>query len=163
MNVGDEMNEMIEKYMQEAIEVAKEALAFDEVPVGAIIVKNGEIIATGFNTRESKQISTHHAEIKAINEACEKLGTWRLDDCEMYVTLEPCIMCAGALILSRIKKVYFGAYDPKGGAVVSVDRILDQKKYNHQVEYVGGILEAECAKLLTDFFAALRIKKKMLD
>lgn len=149
-----------EFYMKEAIKTAKEALKYDEVPVGAIIVHEGEIIARGFNTRETKQISTHHAEIKAIEEACRVLGTWRLEECEMYVTLEPCVMCAGTLILSRLKKVYFGATDPKAGAVVSVERLLDEKKYNHQVQYEGGILEEECSLLLKDFFRNLRKRKK---
>ena len=153
------MIEYKEFYMKRAIEAAKEALKYNEVPVGAIIVKNDEIIATAFNTRETTQISTHHAEIIAINKACEALGTWRLENCVMYVTLEPCIMCVGSLILSRIKKVYFGAYDPKSGSVVSVNQILDHKKYNHVVDYEGGVLEEPCSNLLKDFFKALRKKE----
>jgi len=148
-----------EFYMQQAIEVAKNALEYKEVPVGAIIVKDDIIIATAFNTRETTQISTHHAEIIAINKACEALGTWRLEDCDMYVTLEPCIMCVGSLILSRLRKVYFGAYDPKSGSVVSVNQILDHKKYNHVVEYEGGILEDACSSILKDFFKTLRRKE----
>lgn len=151
-----------EYYMREAIEAAKEALLYDEVPVGAIIVHQDRIIARAFNTRETKQLATHHAEIKAIEEACRVLGSWRLDECELYVTLEPCVMCAGALILSRLRKVYFGASDPKAGAVVSVERLLDEKKYNHKVNYEGGILEEECSLLLKNFFRKLR-KKKSLD
>jgi tRNA(adenine34) deaminase len=151
-----------EYYMKQAIEVAKQALLYDEVPVGAIIVKDNKIIGTGYNTRELTQISTHHAEIIAINEACQNIGSWRLEECEMYVTLEPCIMCVGSLILSRIKKVYFGAYDPKSGSVVSVNQVLDHKKYNHVVEYEGGVLEETCSNLLKDFFRKLR-KQKILD
>lgn len=150
-----------EYYMREALKAAQEALLFDEVPVGAVIVYKGEIIARGFNTRETSQIATHHAEIKAIEEACRYLGSWRLDECEMYVTLEPCMMCAGALILSRIKKVYIGAIDPKAGAVVSVERLLDEKKYNHKVEYEYGILEEECSLLLKEFFRNLRKRKNL--
>lgn len=155
------MEEQNVRWMKEAIEVAKEALNYDEVPVGAVIVYKDEVIARGFNTRETHQISTHHAEIKAIEEACKYLGTWRLEDCELYVTLEPCVMCTGTLILSRIKKVFFGAYDPKAGAVTSVDQLLDEKKYNHVVEYEGGILEEECSQLLKEFFKKLRQKKSL--
>ena len=150
------------EYMKLAIEEALKAQAINEVPVGAIIIKDNKIIGRGYNTREQSQISTKHAEIIAIEEACQTIGTWRLEDCIMYVTLEPCIMCSGSLILSRIKKVYFGAYDPKSGSVVSVNNVLDNKKYNHVVEYEGGLLEEECSALLTNFFRKLR-KKKSLD
>jgi len=146
--------------MNEAIIEAKKAYQIGEVPVGAIIVKDNEIIARGHNLRQSTQISTHHAEIIAINEACQQLGTWRLIDCELYVTLEPCIMCAGALILSRIQKVYFGASDPKFGSVVSITRTLDIEKYNHQVLYEGGLLEDACSQILIDFFKSIRQTKK---
>jgi tRNA(adenine34) deaminase len=149
-----------EMYMQEAIVEALKAKAIDEVPVGAIIVKDGEIIARAHNTRETEQISTHHAEILALNEACKQLGTWRLEGCDLYVTLEPCIMCAGSLILSRVQRVIFGASDPKAGAVVSVDQILDHNHYNHSVSYEGGILESECSTLLKEFFSNLRKRKK---
>ncbi len=147
-------------FMQEALIEAKKAFVLDEVPVGVVIVKDNEIIARAHNLRETTQNSTHHAEILAINEACQKLNTWRLIDCEMYVTLEPCIMCAGALILSRIDKVYFGATDPKSGSIISVTHILDIEKYNHKVLYDGGILEEECSKLLKDFFKRIRQTKK---
>ncbi|QVK17844.1 tRNA adenosine(34) deaminase TadA [Mycoplasmatota bacterium] len=147
-------------FMKEAIEEAKKAYALGEVPVGAVIVKDDEIIARAHNLRESTQYATHHAEIIAINEACRKLNTWRLNDCDLYVTLEPCMMCAGALILSRINKVYFGASDPKFGSVVSVTRVLDIKKYNHQVLYEGGILGEACAGILKEFFKSLRLAKK---
>lgn len=147
-------------FMKEAIIEAEKAYALGEVPVGAVVVKDNEIIARAHNLRESTQNATHHAEIIAINEACHKLNTWRLNDCDLYVTLEPCIMCAGALILSRINKVYFGASDPKFGSVVSVTRILDIKKYNHQVLYEGGILSEACANILKSFFKSLRQAKK---
>lgn len=146
-------------YMNEAIIEAKKALEHDEVPVGAIIVYDGEIIARAHNMREIHKMATHHAEIIAINEACKVLKTWKLVDCIMYVTLEPCIMCTGALILSRIKKVVFGAFDPKSGSVVSVNRVLDHEKYNHRVLYQGGVLNDECGQLLTGFFKQLRSKK----
>src|SRR5690554_4914547 len=148
-----------EYYMNEALKEAKKAQRMDEVPVGAVIVHDGEIIARAYNTRETRQVSTHHAEIKAIEDACKHLGTWRLEKCTLYVTLEPCVMCAGALILSRVEQVIFGAYDPKAGAVVSVDQLLREKKYNHKVNYQGGVLEEESATLLKEFFKALRVNK----
>lgn len=154
------MDEQKKFFMKQAIKEAKKALELDEVPVGAVIVKNGEIIAKAFNLRETDQIATHHAEIIAINKACEILNTWRLVDCELYVTLEPCVMCAGALILSRVNKVFFGAYDPKAGAIVSVANLLNIEKFNHTVSFEGGILEEECSKLLKNFFKNLRSIKK---
>ena len=150
-----------EYYMNEALKEAKKAQRMDEVPVGAVIVHDGEIIARAYNTRETRQVSTHHAEIKAIEDACKHLGTWRLEKCTLYVTLEPCVMCAGALILSRVEQVIFGAYDPKAGAVVSVDQLLREKKYNHKVNYQGGVLEEESATLLKGFFKALRVNKPL--
>ncbi len=162
LNCGDiYMNDQKTIFMKHAIEEAEKALEINEVPVGAIIVKNGEIIAKAFNLRETDQIATHHAEIIAINKACEKLNTWRLVGCELYVTLEPCVMCAGALILSRIDKVYFGAYDPKSGSIESVTKLLDIDKFNHIVAFEGGILEDECSQLLKKFFKNLRSKKKI--
>lgn len=154
------MDEQKKFFMKQAIKEAKKALELDEVPVGAVIVKNGEIIAKAFNLRETDQIATHHAEIIAINKACEILNTWRLVDCELYVTLEPCVMCAGALILSRVNKVFFGAYDPKAGAIVSVANLLNIEKFNHTVSFEGGILEEECSQLLKNFFKNLRSIKK---
>jgi tRNA(adenine34) deaminase len=154
------MNELKEYFMKEAIEEARKAIEIDEVPVGAVIVKDNKIIARAHNTREVTQVSINHAEILVIQKACEELKTWRLEECELYVTLEPCIMCAGSLILSRIKKVYFGAYDPKSGSVGSVINILDNNQYNHKVEYEGGILLEECSFLLKEFFRSLRNRKK---
>ncbi len=147
-------------YMKEALKEAKKAYELGEVPVGAVIVKNNQIIARSHNMRETTQDATHHAEIIAINKACDKLNSWRLTDCILYVTLEPCLMCAGALVLSRIKKVVFGAYDPKFGSVASITNVLDIKKYNHQVLYEGGILEEECKAVLKCFFKRLRQIKK---
>ena len=141
--------------MKTAIEQANKAFSNGEVPVGAVIVKNGEIIATGRNMREEKQNALSHAEIEAINNACKNLGTWRLDDCEMYVTLEPCPMCTGAIINSRIKTLIFGAYDLKSGSVDSVINLCDYP-YNHKVEIYGGIMEDECLEILQRFFKKLR-------
>ena len=141
--------------MMEAISLAKEAGEMGEVPVGAVIVKNGKIIARGKNERESKQNALSHAEIEAINNACKNTGSWRLEDCEMYVTLEPCPMCAGAIINSRIKTLIFGAYDSKMGSIDSVINLCDLP-YNHKVEVYGGIMEDECLDLLKNFFRTLR-------
>ncbi len=144
--------------MKEALALAKTAADTGEVPVGAVIVRNGEIIATGINRREKEKNALCHAEIEAINDACNKLGGWRLPECELYVTLEPCPMCAGAIINSRIEKVYFGAYDRKAGSVRSLVRLFDIP-YNHKPEVHGGIMEDECADILSDFFKSLRAKK----
>ena len=146
---------MNKKFMQRAIELAKIAANNNEVPVGAVIVKNGQIIAEGINMRESKQNALSHAEIEAINNACKKLNSWRLDDCEMYVTLEPCPMCTGAIINSRIKTLVFGAYDKRAGSIDSVINLCDYP-YNHKPEIYGGICEDECLEILQDFFKKLR-------
>ena len=146
---------MNKEFMFEAIKEAKIAAANHEVPVGAVIVKNGKIIARGRNMREEKQNALSHAEIEAINNACKTLNSWRLDDCEMYVTLEPCPMCTGAIINSRIKTLIFGAYDSKAGSVDSVINLCDYP-YNHKVEVYGGICEDECLRVLKDFFENLR-------
>lgn len=155
---------MEEKFMKAALKEAKKAYDKLEVPVGAVIVKNGKIIARAHNLKETKFDTTRHAEILAIQKASKKLNSWRLLDCEMYVTLEPCSMCAGALINSRIKKVYIGASDEKTGAVGSVLNLLDDYTFNHKVEYEKGILQDECEELLKDFFKNLRkIKKSILN
>lgn len=146
-------------FMEQALALAKEAGARGEVPVGAVIVRNGEIIATGKNGREENKNALSHAEIEAIDNACRTLGGWRLPGCELYVTLEPCPMCAGAIINSRIEKVYFGAYDKKAGSVRSLVRLFDIP-YNHKPEIEGGIMEEECSEVLSDFFRRLREKKK---
>lgn len=144
---------MNKEFMYEAIALAKQTSLTDDVPVGAVVVKNGVVIGRGFNTREAKGDPTAHAEIVAIRQASEKLGSWRLDGCELYVTLEPCPMCAGAIINSRISTVIFGAYDKKAGSA-SNDSVINlfSLPYNHAPEVYGGICEAKCAKLLTHFF-----------
>lgn len=144
--------------MKEAIKLAKEGATFDEVPVGAVVVKGGEIIASANNQKERANCATRHAEMLALERASEIVGNWWLEGCELYVTLEPCTMCAGAMVLARIDKLYFGAYDEKTGAVGSVTNVLEQKA-NHKVEFEGGILKEECAKLLGDFFKAKREKQ----
>lgn len=150
-------------FMLKAIAEAKKALKIDEVPIGAVIVKDGKIIARGFNSREKTNLATAHAEINAINKACKKLNSWRLDDCEMYVTLEPCIMCAGAIINARIKKVYFGAYEPKGGAVTSKFNLLSSGVLNWTTDFEGGVMQEDCSKLIHDFFVTRRLENKKLQ
>lgn len=152
------MNE--EKYMKQAIKQALKAQEKDEVPIGCVIVKDDKIIARGYNLRQSNQQSYAHAEMIAIQKACKKLGTWRLEDCELYVTLEPCPMCAGAILQSRIKKVIYGAKDPKGGCVDSCMKMYETKGFNHYPEVLSGILDEECASLLTNFFRKKRALKK---
>ena len=147
---------MEEKFMKEALKAAKKAYEKEEVPVGAVIVKDGKIIARAHNQKETKFDTTKHAEILAIQKASKKLNSWRLIDCEMYVTLEPCSMCAGALINSRIKKVYIGASDSKTGAVGSVFNLLEDYTFNHKVEYEKGVLQDECESILKEFFKELR-------
>lgn len=149
-----------QKYMKEALKEAKKAYEKLEIPVGAVIVKDGKIIARGHNLKEAKTDTTKHAEIIAIQKASKKLESWRLIDCDMYVTLEPCSMCAGALINSRIRKVYIGTSDKKTGAVGSVLNLLNDYTFNHKVEYEKGIMEEECENLLKNFFKELRKSKK---
>lgn len=149
---------MQEKYMKQAIKEAQKAYQKEEIPVGAIIVKEGKIIARAHNQKETKQDTTKHAEIIAIQKASKKIGAWRLENCEMYVTLEPCTMCMGAIINARIKKIYIGTTDEKTGACGSfID--LSQYKYNHKVEIEKGILKEQCEYILKDFFKELRKKK----
>ena len=141
--------------MTRAIELAKEAGAEGEVPVGAVIAKNGEIIAEGRNRRETMKTALGHAEIEAIHRACEKLGSWRLSGCTLYVTLEPCPMCAGAIINARLDKVVYGAYDLKAGSVSSVTDLFN-REYNHRPDVQEGFMENDCRRLLTEFFEKLR-------
>ena len=143
------------KFMTLALAQAKKAGEQGEIPVGAVIVKNGEVVAAAHNLREQKQNALSHAEIEAINIACQKLGSWRLDDCEIYVTLEPCPMCTGAIINARVKTVIFGAYDSKMGCMDSVINLCDYP-FNHKVEVYGGIMEDECLSVLQNFFKNLR-------
>ena len=148
-----------ERFMLEAIKRAKIAERYGEVPIGCVIVKDGKIVASGRNMREKKNNALLHAEIVAIDRACKRLGRWRLHDCTLYVTLEPCAMCTGALINSRMERVVFGAYDSKAGSLGSIVD-LNSLPYNHRFECVGGVLEEKCASLLSDFFKKLREKKK---
>lgn len=143
--------------MNVALALADEAAKENEVPVGAVVVRNGEIISTGRNRRENGKNALWHAEIEAINSACEKLGGWRLWECEMFVTLEPCPMCTGAIINSRIRKVTFGAYDKKAGCCGSVINLFSLP-FNHRPELCGGFMEKECAEKLSEFFKNIRNK-----
>ena len=152
--------EQKEYYMKQALKEAEKAYKKVEVPVGAIIVKDGEIIARAHNQKETKTDTTKHAEILAIQKASKKLESWRLIDCEMYVTLEPCSMCAGAIINSRIKKVYIGAMDEKTGAVGSVLNLFEDYTFNHKVEAETGVMEKECQETLKKFFKELRELKR---
>ena len=145
--------------MREAIKEAKKAELIDEVPIGCVIVKDDKIISRGHNVRETKQSPLGHAEIIAIEKASKKLKSWRLEDCDIYVTLEPCIMCSGAIIQSRIRHVYFGAFDPKGGAFGSSINILEAKDINHHPEVSSGILIEECSSIITNYFRSKREKK----
>ena len=149
-----------EYYMKQAIKEAEKACKKLEVPVGAIIVKEGKIIARAHNQKETKTDTTKHAEILAIQKASKKIGAWRLIDCEMYVTFEPCSMCAGAIINSRIKQVYIGALDEKTGAVGSVLNLFKDYTFNHKVEYELGVMEKECQEILKNFFKELRQIKR---
>ncbi|PYE04150.1 tRNA(adenine34) deaminase [Staphylococcus sp. AtHG25] len=148
-----------EYYMKLAIEEAKKAQKLGEVPIGAIIVKNNEVIASAHNLRETAQLPTAHAEHIAIERASKVLGSWRLEGCTLYVTLEPCVMCAGAIVMSRIPKVVYGATDPKGGCIGSLMNLLEESQFNHRAEIVKGVLEQECGDLLRNFFRELRLKK----
>ncbi len=147
-------------YMQKALEQAKKAYKKNEVPVGAVIVKDNKIIASSFNRRETRQNALYHAEILAINKACKKLKSFRLDTCEMYVTLEPCPMCSGAIVNARLKKLYFGCADNNYGCCGSKYNFLQDKNFEHLVDVEGGILETECSNLLKTFFKEIREKKK---
>ena len=148
-----------EKYMKAALRLAQKAAEEGEVPVGAVVVCEGQIVGRGRNRRETKKNALHHAEIEAIEKACKKLGGWRLHQCDLYVTLEPCPMCAGAIINARIKTVYYGAPDPKAGSCGSLINLFELP-YNHQPALVPGIMEDECAAVLRSFFRALRQRRR---
>lgn len=149
-----------EKYMKAAIAQAKKAAALDEVPIGCVIVQDGKIIARGYNRRNTDKNTLAHAELAAIRKASKKTGDWRLEDCTMYVTLEPCQMCAGAIVQSRLKRVVIATMNPKAGCAGSVLNLLQMEAFNHQVEITRGVREEECATMLSDFFRRLRQKKK---
>ncbi len=155
-------NTIDEKFMLEAMELARISALEGEVPVGAVVVKDGEIVGTGRNRRELGKNALYHAELEAIDNACKKLCGWRLWQCDLYVTLEPCPMCAGAIINSRIKRVVFGASDGKAGSFGSVVD-FNEIPYNHKPEVVGGVMGDECSSLLTEFFSNLRQKKQNKD
>lgn len=149
-----------EKYMKAAIAQAKKAYKLDEVPIGCVIVQNDKIIARGYNRRNTDKNTLAHAEIAAIRKASRKTGDWRLEDCTMYITLEPCQMCAGAIVQSRLKRVVIATMNPKAGCAGSVLNLLQMEAFNHQVEITRGVLESECAEMLSSFFKELRSKKK---
>ena len=151
-----------EGLMKRAISCGEKAKALGEVPVGAVIVREGKVIATGYNKRETGKNALLHAEIVAIDRACKKLGTWRLSDCDLYVTLEPCPMCTGAILNARIRRVFIGAMDPKAGCMGSVCDLTDLP-FNHKPEVIRGVSEAECASLLSSFFRELRLEKKPME
>ena len=151
-----------EHYMKEAIRQAKKARNLEEVPIGCVIVCDGQIIARSYNRRNTDRSTLSHAELNAIKKASKKLGDWRLEGCTMYVTLEPCQMCAGALMQSRIDRVVIGSMNPKAGCAGSVLNLLEMDGFNHKVEVIRGVLQEECSTMLSDFFRELREKKKML-
>lgn len=162
MIVWRKMMEQHEKFMKEAIRQAKKAYVMDEVPIGCVIVYEDKIIARGYNRRNADKNTLAHAELNAIKKASKKLGDWRLEGCTMYVTLEPCQMCAGALVQSRIDRVVIGSMNPKAGCAGSVLNLLQMAQFNHQVEIVRGICEETCSAMLSQFFAELRERKKLL-
>ena len=151
---------MDEIYMKEALKQAKKAAAIGEVPIGCVIVYNDSIIARGYNKRNTKKTTLAHAEMIAIEKASKRLGDWRLEGCTMYVTLEPCQMCSGAIVQSRLDKVVIGSMNPKSGCAGSVCNLLQMQEFNHQVELITGVLEEECTNLLQSFFKELREQKK---
>lgn len=158
LKAGDTMDDCL--FMKQALKEAMKAEKIDEVPIGCVIVKDGVILARGHNMREQKQQSIAHAEIIAIQKACKKLNSWRLDGCVLYVTLEPCPMCAGAILQSRIDKVVYGAKDPKGGCIESCMMMYSHKGFNHYPKIESGICEIECSNLLKAFFKNKRMMKK---
>lgn len=149
-----------EKFMREAIKQARKAYAREETPIGCVIVYDGKIIARGYNKRNMKKNTLAHAEISAIHKASRVIGDWRLEDCTMYVTLEPCPMCAGAIVQARIKRVVIGSMNPKAGCAGSVLNLLDMEGFNHRAEITRGVLEEECSGMMSSFFRELRLKKK---
>lgn len=150
-----------EKYMKQAIKLAEKAAELGEVPIGCVIEYQGKVIGRGYNRRTTDKSTLAHAEIIAIKKACKKMGDWRLEDCTMYVTLEPCQMCAGAIVQARVKKVVIGCMNPKAGCAGSILNVLQMDAFNHQVEIERGVLEEECSQMLTSFFKNLRKKLKV--
>ncbi len=152
-----------ERFMREAIRQAKKAYAIWEVPIGCVIVRDGQIIARGYNRRNTDHSTLSHAELNAIKKACRKVGDWRLSDCTMYVTLEPCPMCAGAIVQARIKRVVIGCMNPKAGCAGSIVNLLQMKEFNHQVELITGVQGEECSLMMSTFFKDLRKHKAGTD
>ncbi|MDO4345417.1 MAG: tRNA adenosine(34) deaminase TadA [Eubacteriales bacterium] len=155
-------NKIHEKFMREALKQAKKAYMLDEVPIGCVIVQDGKIIARGYNRRNTDKNTLSHAELIAIKKAAKKTGDWRLEGCTMYITLEPCQMCAGAMVQARLTEAVIGSMNKKAGCAGSVLNILEMKEFNHQVKVTRGIMEKECSELLSGFFRELREKKKVL-
>lgn len=149
---------MAEQFMKAALKCARKAFEEGEVPIGAVVVCDGKIISRGYNKRTKKQIATAHAEIEAIEKACKKLKSWRIPECEIYVTLEPCPMCMGAMLNARIKKVYFGAYEAKGRSMT--EQLAESNLVNHRIEVEGGVMQSECADVLSSFFSEMRERTK---
>lgn len=149
-----------EFFMREAMKEARKAEALNEVPIGAVIVHDGEIISRAYNLRESEQNSLAHAELLAIDQACKKIGSWRLENTTLYVTLEPCPMCSGAILLSRVNRVVYGAADPKGGCAGTLMNLLQDSRFNHRCELSAGVLAEECGEMLSRFFRQIRVRKK---
>jgi Cytosine/adenosine deaminases len=157
---NEDFGTMMEQYMKEAIKQAKKAYKIKEVPIGCVIVYEDKIIARAYNKRNSKKNTLAHAELLAIDKASKVIGDWRLEDCTMYITLEPCQMCAGAIVQARIKKIVIGSMNPKAGCAGSILNLLQMEQFNHQVEIETGVLEEECTALLQNFFKELREAKK---
>ena len=149
-------------YMEEALKEARQAFELGEVPIGCVIVHGGEIVGRGYNRRAKEKNVLYHAEILAINEACGRIGDWRLEACRLYVTVEPCAMCAGAILQARVPVVVFGASNPKAGCVGSVVNLLDEPKFNHKAEVISGICEEACASLMKEFFMQFRQSQTMM-
>ncbi len=149
-----------ERFMKEAIRQARKAEAIGDVPIGCVIVSDGKIIARGYNKRNKNKTVLAHAELLAISKACKKAGDWRLEECTMYITLEPCQMCAGAIVQARIPRVVIGSMNPKAGCGGSILNLLQMEEFNHQVDVTRGVLEEECSRMLSDFFRNLRRKQK---
>jgi len=157
----DENLKTDEKYMREALKQAKRAYRLGEVPIGCVIVYQDKIIGRGYNKRNTKKTTLAHAEITAIDKASKNMGDWRLEDCTIYITLEPCQMCSGAIVQARIKRAVIGAMNPKAGCAGSILNILQMEEFNHQVEITTGVLEEECSAILQKFFKELRIRNKL--
>lgn len=160
LNEKSKEQKIQEKYMKAAIAQAKKASAIGEVPIGCVIEYQGQIIGRGYNRRKTDKNTLSHAELTAIRKASKKMGDWRLEDCTLYVTLEPCQMCSGAIVQARIKTVVIGCMNPKAGCAGSILNILQVPQFNHQVEIIRGVLEEECSTMLTEFFRGLRLKLK---